>query len=44
MHTVTQKCDSEAQIVSHQVKIQLDIHVRENQTEIVSFEPLFEVR
>lgn len=44
MHMVMPKCESEAQIVSCQEKMQLHIKVLENQGEIVSFEPLSEGR
>ena len=41
---VTPKCESEAQIVNHQVKIQLTFQFLESQEEIESFEPLFKGR
>jgi hypothetical protein len=43
-HEVTSKCESEAQIVSRQKKMELDIHVLESQTDIMSFQPLLEGR
>ena len=44
VHEVTLNCESEVQIVSHQVKIQLTFQFLESQEEIVNFEPLFEGR
>jgi hypothetical protein len=44
MCKVTPKYESEAQIVSRQEKMQLDIQVLESQGGIVSFESLFEGR
>jgi len=43
-HKVTPKCESEARIVSHQVKIQITFQFLESQEETLSFEPLFEGR